>query len=531
MGTTPHPDATRDPYAGARGEVDEMIHWAESLAHDLGHEAVEKLLVERTTEVARITLQEHLDQRFLRERMALRDVPTPGVESRARTRNLETTVGTVVVRRLALTPKRARPRPVGVDKRKRHARLRGAAHTVVMPADARLSMPTQRYSAPLREVAVRHVARTSIDGACELVDRSTGGHVPPRQLMQLVRCAAQDVEAFYEGRAAATTAWAPGERVLEVMSADGKGVRMRPEGLREETRKLAEAESQQAARGDPMAQRRARNHDRRMALVTANWEQVALARTPEDILRDLKSSPKGRPRRVPRPDTPRRSLPRPQNKRVRASLVYDQKARIAEMFAETARRDPTHARPWVVLVDGSESQLAQVRAKALELGVSVTIIVDVIHVLHYLWLLSGLLVDEATETRDGWVREHLMGLMTRQADHVVSGIRQSATLRGLTGDARKSVDAAVGYLAKASSCLDYGSYLSAGMPIATGVLEGACRYLVQDRMGITGARWGLEGGEAVLGVRAVELCGDWDNFWRFHLEREHERNYPAQIAA
>jgi hypothetical protein len=63
------------------------------------------------------------------------------------------------------------------------------------------------------------------------------------------------------------------------------------------------------------------------------------------------------------------------------------------------------------------------------------------------------------------------------------------------------------------------------------VIEGACRYLVQDRMGITGARWGLEGGEAVLGVRAVELCGDWDNFWRFHLEREHERNYPAQVAA
>ena len=531
MATTPHPDATRDPYAGVRREANEMIHWAESLAHDLGHEAVEKQLVERTTEIARIAFQEHLDQRFLRERQALRDAPTPGVESRARTRNLETTVGTVVVRRLALTPKRSRPRPTGGERSTRRSRLRGAAHAAVMPADARLSMPTQRYSAPLREVAVRHAAGTSIDGTCDLVDRSTGGHVPSRQLLELVRCTAQDVQPFYEARATATTEGASGELVLEVMSADGKGMRMRPEGLREETRKLAEAEAKQAARGDPMAQRRARNHDRRMAMVTANWEQVALARTPEDILRDLKSSPKGRPRRVARPDTPRRSLPRPQNKRVRASLVHDQKARIAEMFAEAERRDPTHARRWVVLVDGSESQLAQVRATALELGVDVTIIVDVIHVLHYLWVLSGLLVDEAEQTRDEWVREHLMGLMTRHADHVISGIRQSATLRGLTSDARKSLDAAVGYLAKVSSCLDYGSYLSAGMPIATGVIEGACRYLVQDRMGITGARWGLEGGEAVLNVRAVELCGDWDDFWRFHLEREHERNYPTQAAA
>jgi len=531
MATTPHPRAERDPYERTRDEVEAMVCWAGSLAHDLGHEAVERQIVERTTEVARVALQEHLDQRFARERRAFRDDPPDGVEVRARTRNLETTVGTVVVRRLALTPKRNRPRPVGEERPKRRPRLRGAAHAAVLPADARLSMPAQRYSAPLREAAVRHAARASISGACELVGRSTAGRVPPRQLMRLVRCAAQDVEAFYEGRTAAAVACAPGERVFEVMSADAKGVRMRPEGLREETRKLAEAESRQAARGDPMAQRRARNHDRRMAVVTANWEQVAFARTPEDILRDLKSSPRGRPRRVPRPDAPRRSLPRPQNKRVRASLEHDQRARIAEMFAEAKRRDPTHARPWVVLVDGSESQLAQVRAKALELGVDVTIIVDVIHVLHYLWVLSGLLVDEAAGTRDDWVREHLMGLMTRRADHVVSGIRQSATVRGLAGDARKSLDAAVGYLAKASSCLDYGSYLSAGMPIATGVIEGACRYLVQDRMGITGARWGLAGGEAVLGVRAVELCCDWDDFWRFHLEREHERNYPSQAAA
>ena len=531
MATTPHPRAERDPYERTRDEVEAMIRWAGSLAHDLGHEAVERQIVERTTEVARVALQEHLDQRFARERRAFRDDPPDGIEVRARTRNLETTVGTVVVRRLALTPKRNRPRPVGDERPKRRPRLRGVAHAAVLPADARLSMPAQRYSAPLREVAVRHAARASIGGACELVGRSTAGRVPPRQLMRLVRCAAQDVEAFYESRTAAAVACAPGERVFELMSADGKGVRMRPEGLREETRKLAEAESRQAARGDPMAQRRARNHDRRVAVVTANWEQVAFARTPEDILRDLKSSPRGRPRRVPRPDAPRRSLPRPQNKRVRASLEHDQRARIAEMFAEAKRRDPTHARPWVVLVDGSESQLAQVRAKALELGVDVTIIVDVIHVLHYLWVLSGLLVDEVSGTRDDWVREHLMGLMTRRADHVVSGIRQSATVRGLAGDARKSLDAAVGYLAKASSCLDYGSYLSAGMPIATGVIEGACRYLVQDRMGITGARWGLAGGEAVLGVRAVELCGDWDDFWRFHLEREHERNYPSQAAA
>jgi hypothetical protein len=69
------------------------------------------------------------------------------------------------------------------------------------------------------------------------------------------------------------------------------------------------------------------------------------------------------------------------------------------------------------------------------------------------------------------------------------------------------------------------------MPIATGVIEGTCRYLVQDRMGITGARWGLSGAEAVLRLRAVWVSGDWDAFWAFHLRQEHHRNYPWAEAA
>ena len=63
------------------------------------------------------------------------------------------------------------------------------------------------------------------------------------------------------------------------------------------------------------------------------------------------------------------------------------------------------------------------------------------------------------------------------------------------------------------------------------MIEGACRHLVQDRMGITGARWGLTTAEAVLRLRAIHTSGDWDEYWKFHLTRERARNHPTAANA
>jgi hypothetical protein len=76
----------------------------------------------------------------------------------------------------------------------------------------------------------------------------------------------------------------------------------------------------------------------------------------------------------------------------------------------------------------------------------------------------------------------------------------------------------------------YDQALAVGTPIATGVIEGACRHLVQDRMNITGARWSLDGGEAVLRLRALRSSGDFDDYWKFHEVREYKRNHAAHYA-
>jgi hypothetical protein len=95
---------------------------------------------------------------------------------------------------------------------------------------------------------------------------------------------------------------------------------------------------------------------------------------------------------------------------------------------------------------------------------------------------------------------------------------------------RAGADECAKYLTNKHALLDYPTALQNGWPIATGVIEGACRHLVKDRMDITGARWGLPGAEAILKLRAIACNGDLDTYWRYHLAQEHKRVHQSRYA-
>ena len=116
-------------------------------------------------------------------------------------------------------------------------------------------------------------------------------------------------------------------------------------------------------------------------------------------------------------------------------------------------------------------------------------------------------------------------LLTDSIVNAVAGMRQSATLQKATESAREVVETCAAYLLDRLWNLDYRTALAKGLPIATGIIEGACRYLVKDRMGITGARWDLPMAEAVLRLRALQISDHWEAYLRFHLQRESFRNH------
>jgi hypothetical protein len=494
-----HPARESDHFHHARESFEAIVEWARS-TDATDHSEMECAFEERGRELIRQLYQGWFDKLAAAERRAARSAPVPeGTRVCARGRQLESMLGRV--------------HPVRLEHRR-------AGEKGLMPLDARLNLPATLYSHPLQKRVAGEAQARAWDGVVKQVDEATNAHVPKRQAQQIARDAVKDFEAFYAQRPAND---ALGERTLLMGSSDAKGVRVLPKALREATRQRAEVEQAEAARGDPMAPKKLRCHDKRMAAVGAVWEQEPLQRAADDIVAEVQRTPAskaGRPK-----------LPPPKNKRVWASVENGVSASVGEMFDEFDRRDPKRARTAAVLIDGEQNQQTAIFDHAGRRQRSITIVLDLIHVIHYIWLAGFALCRRKEAAAAAWVVTHLRLLLSAGPAALIAATERAIVEQRLTKRARKPVDRALAYFRRNDMFMDYPAFLAAGLPIATGVIEGACRHLVQDRLGITGARWDLPGAEAILKLRALHSSGDWGDYWHFHQQQEALRNYPKMPAA
>jgi hypothetical protein len=211
--------------------------------------------------------------------------------------------------------------------------------------------------------------------------------------------------------------------------------------------------------------------------------------------------------------------PRARNKRVWASVRRASQEVTEEVEAMALRRDPERRRPWVVLVDGHEGNWSISTPASNATGSMSRWILDFIHVLEYLWKAVWCFHAPGSEEAEQWVGDRALQILKGKASDVAAGMRRAATLRQLSADERKPVDTCADYLIKYRDMLHYNDYLAQGFPIATGVIEGACRHLVKDRMDITAARWGLQSAEAILKLRSLHSSDDLDEYWNFYKLR------------
>jgi hypothetical protein len=185
--------------------------------------------------------------------------------------------------------------------------------------------------------------------------------------------------------------------------------------------------------------------------------------------------------------------PRPIGKRVWASLVQQPEKVISEAFDEALHRDPNQQKHFCALVDGNKKQLLLLKKFARQHNLNLTIVLDLIHVIEYLWKAAFAFYGDMSKQAESWVSKRLLLILEGKSSTVAAGMRRSATLRQLSPSQRKPVDNCARYLLNNANYLRYDDYLKAGLPIATGVIEGACRHLMFDRMDITRARWSLTG--------------------------------------
>jgi hypothetical protein len=152
-------------------------------------------------------------------------------------------------------------------------------------------------------------------------------------------------------------------------------------------------------------------------------------------------------------------------------------------------------------------------------------ILDILHVSQYVWRAAGAF-HSTFEHREAFVRNRLLRILEGDVRGVIAGMRRMATQNGLIGQKLREITIVCGYFENNIDRMHYDEYLREGYPIATGVIEGACRHLVKDRMERSGMRWRLDGAQAMLNVRAVWQSSYWENFQAYRINDEQTRLHP-----
>ena len=377
------------------------------------------------------------------------------------------------------------------------------------PLDKDLNLAKDQFSDGIRLRVAEQINHCAYDHVAEQIAKTTGAQVAKRQCLNLVQDIAWDFEGYYlQNRYQEPE---PTNDLL-VLTFDGKGIVMRPDSLRECTKKRAKKSNKLNSRLSAGEKR----DRKRMAQVASVYTVLAHQRSAESIMQNEQGES------IHALRTPAR------NKRVWASVDRAPKAVITEAFEEALQRDPQQKRHWVVVIDGQPAQRKMIEKVASEFKVNVTIVMDFIHVLEYLWKAAWCFFDKGDNAVEAWVAKYAVKILKGGCSQVAKGLRQSATKRKLTK--RDGVDSCAKYLVKNKERLRYDEALASGFPIASGIIEGACRHLINDRLDITGARWGLNGAEALLKLRSLKSSGDFDNYWLFHKEQSKQRCYTFKAA-
>ena len=379
----------------------------------------------------------------------------------------------------------------------------------ICPLEAQVNLPGRCYSSFLQEwmtvFEVEHPFKESSGWFEQLFDLDVAESV----LMEVAKEAPQDYEAFYAQRPMPPEESA-GE--LLVVSFDGKGVPMIKEEAVKLKAKLGTGEKRQK---------------KKEALVGVSYTVDPKPRSPE-ALAELLVDPEAARARRQQAGT-RDEAPRAQQVRRVASLVRTKHAVMECIKADAERRDPQHRKPLVVLLDGALG-LWRLATKLFKPWKRVTFVLDIMHVVGYLWSAANALFGEASQAGKHWVQQKLTVMLRGRGGYVIGGLRQILTKQRLRQSVRETLAKVITFFHNHRRWMQYDVYLAAGLPVGTGVVESACGSVVKHRMEGEGKRWSLAGAEAILTLRSLKKSHDNDlrDYWRLHARQGRVRLYASK---
>jgi hypothetical protein len=487
----PMDDELAAALAGPIGQFSQMLSWTAGEAGRLDHGERERMIGDSGRELQRQLLETTFTLDSARERRVEQVTSAAGIRhggvERGHSRGVVSVFGPVRATRLAY-------------RNRREANL--------YPADARWMLPEDPYSLGMRALAAYHLAEGGYGAAQEVIAARTGARVGRAQLAGLAQDLAAWVDDFYLLRTRDAGEGLPDGDVI-MMQADGKGIALRPE------HRAGVGKGSDAVHPGI----------KKMAEIVAVAGFTPAVREPADI-----AAPPARRKAHPGPQA--------RDKWVAASITGDIPDMIGAAFDEADRRDPDGVRQRIFLVDGNKQQLAAIAEHAKDRGLNVPVFIDFIHVSGYLGKAAAALHPGNPQAAREWADGQRLRVLHGRAKAVAATLTSVAAKTRAKTRTRHldltDLDRAITYLTNNHTHMRYDQALANGRPIATGLIEGACRFVIEDRFGITGARWSPDGAENILKLRAVVVNDDLDDYMTYYktryLEDVHLIRYdPASI--
>lgn len=380
----------------------------------------------------------------------------------------------------------------------------------LVPLDARLQLPDSKFSYLLQDFDQHLTMEEPFQQVAETIARILDVRQHVDSLERINQAMASHVEAFHSHQQPPP---ASEEGAILVETADGKGVPIRRPA---DAPRIHDHEHRVGPKPDR----------KKMATVASVYSVDPYPRTAEDVVEALFRDPQ-----TDRKDKGS-ARPRPCHKRVRACLNFTDSegnellarpAMFGWMADEVKARNPDGAKPVVCLMDGQQDLWTEIDVFQ-EVSQRVEIL-DLLHVTPRLWKAARIFSHGQAEAAS-FVRSRLLDILRGEVEGVIRGLKRMASLRNLPGTERKTIAVICAYLSQNRHRLRYHEYLAKGYPIASGVIEGACRHVVKDRLERTGMNWTVPGAKAMLELRCVYLSGDWDHFIETYIASETARLHP-----
>jgi hypothetical protein len=364
------------------------------------------------------------------------------------------------------------------------------------PLDAELSLGEDCYSDLVREVSEYLAVYSVYHKTGDILERLLGLPLSTRVVAVNLAEDAADVEAYYAQKAAPAPA---SEAEILVIQADGKGV---PVILAEKP-----ADKVRLGKGE-------KRGCKKEAVVTGVYIIAPAIRTPEQVVASFfdQIDPPG-------------ERPKPHNKHIWATLE-GKDAALVRLARQVTPRQGLHIQDQVALCDGCEALQARIAKQFPDF----TQVLDFIHANEYLWDVANSLFGETDQQRTAWVKSHTLHMLSGQTDQLITEFRHLAQQPQTRVAQRAQLQKTADYFERNLLSMDYPTYLAKGWPIASGVIEGACRHFVKDRCELSGMRWRKPGAENLLRLRAVAENEDWEAYHPYRRQQRHRRLYGSPQA-